>query len=288
MDNPLNREDLSRDEHINREEFSGQLIIIGGAEDKFNERHILRRFLAMAGGKEASILIIPVASDFPQVAAHVYTEVFSTLGAAKVSTLHVGTRADALAVNPSEVLDGVTGVFISGGDQARLGTKLGGTSFVALLNERVHNGLLLGGSSAGAAGMSASMIVRGNPGKSPHAESIRLAPGLGILRDIIIDQHFTQRQRLGRLITAVSYNPVSLGIGIDEDTAIVVSNGILDVIGSGTVTIVDGSAISYVDIAEVPPNKPFGVCNIRLHILNSNLRFDIRNRKPIEYISDFS
>ncbi len=287
MDNPHSREERN---YVapGQQNFNGQLIIIGGAEDKFNERHILRRFLAMAGGVDASVLIVPVASDFPQVAAHVYTEVFGKLGAAKVSTLHVSTRAEALAVDPAAVLDGITGVFISGGDQARIGAKLGGTPFAALLNERVQQGLLLGGSSAGAAGMSAAMIVRGHPGSKPHADSIRLAPGLGILRDIVIDQHFTQRHRLARLITAVSYNPVNLGIGIDEDTAIVVSNGILDVIGSGTVTIIDGSGISYIDIADVSPNKPFGVCDIRMHILNSNLRFDLRNRKPIEYISDFS
>ena len=270
-----------------REELVGRLIIIGGAEDKFNERHILRRFLTMAGGKDASILIIPVASDFPEVAAHVYTRVFQALGAERVATLHVASRADALAVDPARELEGITGVFISGGDQARIGAKLGGTPFAAALEARVREGLLLGGSSAGAAGMSTSMIVRGDSGEGPHADSIRLAPGLGILRNIIIDQHFTQRQRLGRLITAVCYNPRNLGIGIDEDTAIVVSNGILDVIGSGTVTVVDGSEISYTDIAEGSPARPFAVCDLRVHILNSNLRFDLQNRKPLEYLSDF-
>ena len=201
------------------DEFNSQLIIIGGAEDKFNERHILRRFLSMAGGPEASILIVPVASDFPELAADVYTRVFQTLGAARVSTLHITSRADALTADAEAVLEGITGVFISGGDQARIGTKLGGTPFIGLLEERVRGGLLLGGSSAGAAGMSTSMIVRGEGSEGPKTESIRLAPGLGILQDIIIDQHFTQRNRLSRLITAVCYNPRNLGVGIDEDTA---------------------------------------------------------------------
>lgn len=270
-----------------REEFIGQLIIIGGAEDKFNERHILRRFLAMAGGPEASILIVPVASDFPELAADVYTRVFRTLGAANVSTLHVSSRAEALDVDAHGTLDGVTGVFISGGDQARLGPTLGGTPFIALLEERVLGGLLLGGSSAGAAGMSSSMIVRGESSEGPSLDSIRLAPGLGILHNIIIDQHFTQRHRLSRLITAVCCNPGNLGIGIDEDTAIVVSRGVIDVVGAGTVTIVDGSSIGFTDLAEGPASRQFAATDLRLHILNDKLRFDLANRRPIEYLSDF-
>lgn len=272
---------------IQAEHFNGQLIIIGGAEDKFNERHILRRFLAMAGGPEASILIVPVASDFPELAADVYTRVFLTLGAAKVSTLHVSSRADALDVSASAVLDGITGVFISGGDQARLGPTLGGTPFISLLEERVRDGLLLGGSSAGAAGMSTSMIVRGEPHQGPSLDAVRLAPGLGILHDVIIDQHFSQRNRLARLIAAVCCNPRNLGIGIDEDTAIVVSRGMLDVVGTGTVTIVDGSSIGFTDLAEGASSRPFAATDLRLHILNDKLRFDFASRRPLEYLSDF-
>lgn len=269
------------------EHFNGQLIIIGGAEDKFNERHILRRFLAMAGGARASILIVPVASDFPELAADVYTRVFLTLGAAKVSTLHVSSRAEALRVDVDGALDGITGVFISGGDQARLGPTLGGTPFIALLKERVLGGLILGGSSAGAAGMSASMIVRGDSNDGPSFDAVRLAPGLGILHDVIIDQHFTQRNRLSRLIAAVCYNPRNLGIGIDEDTAIIVTGAAIEVVGSGTVTIVDGLSIGFTDLAEGSASRPFAATDIRLHILNDKLRFDLVARQPVEYLSDF-
>jgi cyanophycinase len=181
----------------------------------------------------------------------------------------------------------VTGIFISGGDQARLAAKLGGTPLVEAIGDRVRDGLVLAGSSAGAAGMSTSMIVRGRPTPGPYAEGVRLAQGLGILRNIIIDQHFTQRHRLTRLITAVAYNPINLGIGIDEDTAIVVTNGMLEVIGSGTVTIVDGSSISFSDIAEKQPRRPFALCDLRIHILNSSLRFDIHERRPLEYLSEY-
>jgi cyanophycinase len=263
-------------------EIAGHLIIIGGAEDKHNERQILRRFLALAGGPDASILIIPVASDFPEIAAHIYTTLFTTLGARKVSALHAVTRSEVLEADPEELLGDVTGVFMTGGDQLRLATILGGTGFSALLGDKVRNGMVLAGTSAGAAGMSNSMIVRGDPGVEPTADTIRISPGLGILRNIVIDQHFTQRARLTRLITAVSYNPRNLGIGIDEDTAIIITNtGILEVIGAGTVTIVDGSQIGYSNLPEVPPSKPFTVCDIRLHILNSHLRYDVNARKVI-------
>lgn len=267
--------------------FGGTLIIIGGAEDKYNERHILRRFLAMSGGPDASILIIPVASEFPEVAAHVYTDVFRTLGAAEVATLHVATRAEALEIDPAQY-HGVTGVFISGGDQLRLATKLGGTPFADWLRDRAEkNEIILAGSSAGAAGMSTSMIVRGKPAAKPNTESIRISPGLGLLGDVVIDQHFTQRHRLARLITAVSYNPANLGIGIDEDTAIVLHDGLLEVIGSGTVTILDASEVSFSDVAEHPPGRPFALTDLKLHILNSALRFDLRERRPLEYLSDY-
>lgn len=267
--------------------FPGTLIIIGGAEDKYNERHILRRFLEMSGGPEAKILIVPIASEFPEVAAHVYTNVFEALGAGSVDSLHVANRGEALNV-PATLLDGVTGVFISGGDQARLSEKLGGTPFAEELKKRATNrNLVLAGSSAGAAGMSTSMIVRGKPTQGPQAGSIRLSPGLGILQNVVIDQHFTQRHRLSRLITAVSYNPGNLGIGIDEDTAIVVHDGLLEVIGKGTVTVIDGSGVTYSDMAENPSTSSFALCDLRLHILNSYLRYDLSSRRPLEYLSDY-
>ena len=136
--------------------------------------------------------------------------------------------------------------------------------------------------------MSRAMIVRGKPSAYPNAETIRLSPGLGLLGDVIIDQHFSQRNRLSRLITAVSYNPANLGIGIDEDTAIVLHNGLLDVIGSGTVTVLDASGVTFSDIAEHGGSRPFALCNLKLHILNNTLRFDMERREPLEYLSDYT
>ena len=138
--------------------------------------------------------------------------------------------------------------------------------------------IVLAGTSAGAAGMSTSMIVRGESTPHPHKNSVRLSPGLGFLKNIIIDQHFTERGRISRLITAVSYNPYNLGIGIDENTAIILDkNGIMEVFGQGTMTIVDGSQITYNEIAEVGDHQAFSVCGVQLHILRDGLFYDFLN-----------
>ena len=195
--------------------------------------------------------------------------------------VEIRCQADADAL-----LTGITGVFISGGDQMRLTSILGGTNFAQKLREMVREtDLVLAGTSAGAAGMSASMIVRGEATSHPQKSSVRLSPGLGFLKNIIIDQHFTERGRMSRLITAVSYNPYNLGIGIDENTAIILDKqGILEVYGQGTVTIVDGSQISFNEIAEVDDNTPFAVCGSQIHILRDGLKYDYFERKllPIE------
>jgi cyanophycinase len=275
---------------LNDPEFiGGHLVIIGGAEDKYNERRILHKFIAAAGGPEARILIVPVASDYPEFSADVYAQTFRNLGLQRVKVLRATSRQAVIDADADDLLADVTGVFISGGDQMRLVSMLGGTEFARLLEDRVrHSPLVLAGSSAGAAGMSAAMIVRGDAASHPNKNIVRLSPGLGILRNIIIDQHFTERGRLSRLITAVSYNPRQLGLGIDENTAVIISHdGTLEVHGHGTVTIVDGSRITYNDIAEVEDVQPFAVAGVQLHILRDGLRYDITHRAPIPVAEEF-
>lgn len=265
------------------EQIGGHLLIIGGAEDKRNDRVILRRFVQLCGGAEAHILIVPIASDFPEVAGKVYEEIFTRMGAGQVRVLVGNNRGDMLAQKGNALLDGVTGVFLSGGDQMRLTTILGGTEFAVQLERRVRTGLVLGGSSAGAAAMSSSMIVRGEPSAQPQQDTIRLSPGLGVLRHLIVDQHFTQRARLSRLITAVCYNPHNLGVGIDEDTAVLIDKaGNLEVLGTGTVTIVDGSEVPYTNIAEVGTSAPLSVFGLRVHIMCAGFRYNIYARNPLE------
>ncbi len=276
-------------DRLNREIIGGHLLVIGGAEDKYNERRILRKFLELAGGDNSEVLIVPVASDFPEFAADVYTQAFRNLGVANPRVLRATSRQDVINANAEELLDGVRGVFMSGGDQMRLVSILGGTKFADKLRHLVRDTkIVLAGTSAGAAGMSTAMIVRGESTPHPHKNSVRLSPGLGFLKNIIIDQHFTERGRISRLITAVSFNPYNLGIGIDENTAIILnSEGILEVYGQGSVTIVDGSEITYNEIAEVGDNQEFSVCGVQLHVLRDGLIFDFLNRHPVQLPNEF-
>ena len=274
--------------HHYTEELGGDILIIGGAEDKLNERHILRRFVDLCGGKNASILIVPVPSDFPVVTATLYKGIFENLGIKKVSVLEATTRREILKVDALSVLEGITGVFLTGGDQLRLSSILGGTKLLIALKEALKNGVTLAGSSAGASSMSSTMIVRGEPKVQPLKDAIRLCPGLGILKNIIIDQHFTERARLSRLITAVAYNPNNLGIGIDENTAIhIMKSGVLEVLGAGTVTIIDGSNISFNTIAEAHESEPFSVMGLQVNILSSSVRYDIYNRMQMASVGDY-
>lgn len=276
-------------ESQDREIIGGHLLVIGGAEDKYNERRILKKFLQLAGEDKAEVLIVPVASDFPEFAADVYTQAFRNLGVAHPRVLRTTSRQDIVQADVESLLGGVTGVFITGGDQMRLVSLLGGTKFAEKLREMVRDtNVVLAGTSAGAAAMSTSMIVRGEATSHPHKNAVRLSPGLGFLKNIIIDQHFSERGRISRLITAVSYNPYNLGIGIDENTAIILDGkGILEVFGQGSTTIVDGSQISFNEIAEVADNEAFSVCGVQFHVLRDGLVYNYLERHPIQPTTEF-
>lgn len=276
-------------ETTDREIIGGHLLVIGGAEDKYNERRILKKFLELAGGERSEVLIVPVASDYPEFAADVYTQAFRNLGVANPRVLRATSRQDVFQADAEELLDGVTGVFMTGGDQMRLVSLLGGTKFADRLRHMVREKpVVLAGTSAGAAGMSTSMIVRGESTSHPHKGAVKLSPGLGFLKNIIIDQHFTERGRISRLITAVSYNPYNLGIGIDENTAIILDGkGILQVYGQGSATIVDGSKITYNEIAEVAEHESYSVCGVHMHILRDGLVYDYIGRHPMQPPQEF-
>lgn len=276
-------------ESHDREIIGGHLLVIGGAEDKYNERRILKKFLELAGGSRAEVLIVPVASDFPEFAADVYTQAFRNLGVTQPRVLRATSRQEVVGADVEKLLAGVTGVFMTGGDQMRLVSVLGGTKLADRLRRMVREeNIVLAGTSAGAAGMSTSMIVRGEPTSHPHRNAVSLSPGLGFLKNIIIDQHFTERGRISRLITAVSYNPYNLGIGIDENTAIILNGqGILEVFGSGSATIIDGSQISFNEIAEVADHESFSVCGVQFHVLRDGLIYNYLERHPIQPANEF-
>jgi cyanophycinase len=216
-------------------------------------------------------------------------QAFRNIGVATPRVLRATSRQDVFQADADELLEGVTGVFMTGGDQMRLVSLLGGTKFADKLRKLVREtDIVLAGTSAGAAGMSTSMIVRGESTSHPHKNSVRLSPGLGFLKNIIIDQHFTERGRISRLITAVSYNPYNLGVGIDENTAIILGgDGVMEVYGLGSVTVVDGSQISYNEIAEVDENQAFSVCGVQLHVLRDGLIYDYLDRHPMQPSNEF-
>ncbi|CAN5326201.1 cyanophycinase [soil metagenome] len=276
-------------ESHDREIIGGHLLVIGGAEDKYNERRILKKFLELAGGEKAEVLIVPVASDFPEFAADVYTQAFRNLGVANPRVLRATSRQDVVNADFEKLLDGVTGVFMTGGDQMRLVSVLGGTKLAERLRRMVREtNIVMAGTSAGAAAMSTSMIVRGEPSSHPHKNAVKLSPGLGFLKNIIIDQHFSERGRISRLITAVSFNPYNLGIGIDENTAIILDgHGGLEVYGQGSTTIVDGSQISFNEIAEVGDNEAFSICGVQFHVLREGLIYNYLDRHPIQPPNEF-
>lgn len=276
-------------ESHDREIIGGHLLVIGGAEDKYNERRILKKFLELAGGSEAEVLIIPVASDYPEFAADVYTQAFRNLGVANPRVLRATSRQDIVNADVDRLVDGVSGIIMTGGDQMRLVSLLGGTKLAEALRKKVRESdVVMAGTSAGAAAMSTSMIVRGEPSSHPHKNAVKLSPGLGFLKNIIIDQHFSERGRISRLITAVSYNPYNLGIGIDENTAIILDGkGKLEVYGQGTTTIVDGSQITFNEIAEVADNDAFSVCGVQFHVLRDGLVYDYIDRHPIQPPNEF-
>jgi len=259
----------------------GTLVIIGGAEDKKGDKAILRRFVQLAGGTHAKIVIMTVATELPVEVGAEYVDVFEEIGVADVRTFDVSSRADANRASAVKAMELATGVFFTGGDQLRITTLLGGTRLDAGIQERLESGLVLAGTSAGASMMSSTMIVDGAAETNPRIGIVNMAPGMEFLDGVVIDQHFAQRGRLGRLLSAVAQYPHHLGIGIDEDTALVVRHTEFAVIGRGAVSVVDAGALTYSNLAELKQDDALTLCGVQLHILPAGRRFDLRKRQPI-------
>jgi cyanophycinase len=256
----------------------GSVIVIGGAEDKVRDRVILSRFVALAGGPDATIVVISTASSLGPEAGERYRQLFTELGAAKVKPLHVIARAQANEEPASLILRDASGIFLTGGNQLRLSSTIGGTRLAETILARNRAGATVAGTSAGASAMSSHMIAFGASGATPKQRMAQIAAGLGLLPSVIIDQHFQQRNRLGRLLSLIAQNPSLLGLGIDEDTAGVVGpDHVMDVIGRGSITIVDGAA-SETDAWEVRGHRPLMISNVVLHSLPAGYRFDLRRR----------
>jgi cyanophycinase len=257
---------------------AGPLIIIGGHEDKTDERVILKAVAErVRGGK---LVIATVASHEPEGYFDSYRKGFEGLGVGELVELYVEERSESQSDAALAVLDGAAGVFFSGGDQLRISSQIGDTPVERRIREMHAAGAVIAGTSAGASVMSETMLVKGASAESYRIGELHMAPGLGLVRDVIIDQHFAERGRYGRLLGAVAHNPRLLGIGIDENTAILVEGRSFRVMGSGAAYVVDGEEATHSNIAEAKSERALSMFDVRMHVLSSGDRFDLDARTP--------
>ena len=259
----------------------GTLMLIGGAEDKFEQKYLLKNFFDISGGRRARLMILPSASEYEDSGA-IYQQVFKDFGARTARILPLFSRNEADLPEVAKELAKATGIFMTGGDQSKIVSILQGTACLRAIVEAYERGATIGGTSAGASAMSDPMIAGGVGGQLARSRMVKLGQGLGLTTSLIIDQHFQQRKRLGRLLTAVLSYPQMLGIGVDEDTAALISSdGQASVIGRGTVTIVDASEAHSADLATTPDKSPIAFSRIVLHTLVHGGKFNINKREII-------
>jgi cyanophycinase len=260
---------------------AGPVVLIGGAEDKRRDRLILSRFAELAGGPDARIVVISTASTLGDRAADAYRSLFGELGVVKVQAIRPLTREDANDADVVSVLSDATGVFITGGNQLRLVSVVAGTRLADALHRAHDRGAAIAGTSAGASAAATHMVAFGRPGATPKHRMVQISAGLGLVDRVIVDQHFEQRGRLGRLLAAVALSPGLLGVGLDEDTAALVrGDGTLEVLGRGAVTLVDGSAMTS-DAFRTKGHRPMMVSGAVLHSLPTGYRFDLRAKRLV-------
>lgn len=258
----------------------GTLFLIGGREDREGERHILRRVVEAVGG--GKLVVATLATSYADELWEDYARVFQSLGITEVAHLYIERRDEEAEDEHIALLEDARGIYFTGGDQLKITTKLGGTRVCEFIETMYRQGGVIAGTSAGAAAMSEMMLIPGM-NQNPHLvrDAFQMVPGLRLLKNAIIDQHFSERGRIRRLLGAVAQNPRMIGIGIDEDTAIVVKGGDrFQVIGAGAVYIADGRELTYTNIAENALDKNLSVFNVKLHVLSEGDGYDLQAHKP--------
>lgn len=262
---------------------SGQLIIIGGHEQKGSdrERAILETVATRAKG-HGQLVILTVATELPEEMAAEYRKVFGQLGVRNVDALDIRSREDAQQDEAVEKIKGARVIFFTGGDQLRITSQIGDSPVYQCLQEMYQkHGTTVAGTSAGAAAMPQTMLISGPGDKSNEISALGMAPGLGLIDGVVIDSHFAERGRFGRLIGAVAQNPKNLGLGIDEDTAVVVTRDEFEVVGTGAVYVLDGAEMTFSSLSESHAEGVLSVFNAKVHVLGKGDRFDMHARQPI-------
>lgn len=260
----------------------GTLIPIGGREDKENRKEILKRVIEETGKKKPKVCVITVATSIPKEIAQEYKTVFKSLGIHDVFIIHFKSRSEADTSKNMEKVRNCNVLLFSGGDQLKLSSLLGGTELIARIKERYFTepDFVIAGTSAGAAAMSDTMIISGSSNHAMIKGELELTNGLNFINNVFIDTHFTERGRIGRLIQTVTCNPGILGVGLGEDTAVVIYKGEeLEVVGSGLLIVVDGTSIEYTDLTDISNGTPITVEGLKMHVLGPGKRFLITDRK---------
>jgi cyanophycinase len=274
----------------------GKLLAIGGAEDKgtdletgeihrnnlnFFELGILKRFVQEVGSTDKRIEVVTTASMIPVEVGENYQSAFGKIGCSNIGLMHIRNRADAMNEEYVERLKNCDGVMFSGGNQMRLTSSFGGTEFLSLLLKRYHEEptFIVAGTSAGAMAMSNTMIYEGNAAKAHLKGEVKITTGLGFMDDVIFDSHFEKRGRFSRLAQAIATNPSCIGIGLGEDTGMLITEGNkMEAIGSGLVMIVDGHDIKYSNIADIPDGNPISIENLKVHFCENGNGYMVNER----------
>jgi cyanophycinase len=269
------------------EKVKGNLIIIGGAEDKYGESKILKQMVNEISEKKGKLMVLTTATELPEEVGSDYRSVFSRLGVKEVDILNINSRDDANSEESVERIKNSNGIFFTGGDQLRITSILGGTKVYEALLAAYSEGTLIVGTSAGASVMSSTMVVDGKSNDAARKCTLKMAPGLGLIEETIIDQHFEQRGRIGRLLCGVAENPFVLGIGIDENTAIrVYPDAHFEVLGENAVTVVDGKTIKSSNVSELKPDEILAITNVTLHVLPAGYGYDLKKREVLRLKKD--
>jgi cyanophycinase len=259
----------------------GPLVIIGGAEDREGECVVLREFVRLSGGLKAHIALMTAATSLPKEVGEDYIHIFKRLGAELVEVVHTGHREDSMQESAIRIIEQATGIFFTGGDQSRIVDFIKGTPLDDAIHKRHEAGAVIGGTSAGAAMMPDEMIIGGASVSNPSVDAVSMGPGMGFLPGIVVDQHFAQRGRLGRLLAALVLQPAVIGLGIDEDTGIIVKDDEFEVVGQGSITVVDETTATHNNLEGLLKDEAIALFGVKLHILPHGYRFNLKTLQPL-------
>ena len=259
----------------------GKLIIVGGGEDREGESAILKEFVRLAKGARSRVCVMTAATEMPEEVGAEYVAAFRRLGVKDIEVVDVSSREDASSEAAIAIVEKATGLYFTGGDQLHITSLLGGTPLHEALRRKYEAGAVIAGTSAGAAMMANSMIIGGSSEGNPRFGSVEMAPGMDFCTGVIIDTHFSQRGRHGRLLTAVAHYPQDIGLGVDEDTAMVVGDGKFEVIGAGAVTVVDAGTMTHTNLPGIGRDENLALFDISLHVLPAGHGFDLKKRQPL-------